>query len=150
MKRLEMRARFLITDLEPPEVAKVRKGLLHDSSDSSQAAAMSVFGHVTFSEHRLDARGLHLQDGVVKTVTTIAVQCSQRMTELLGERGKHRWHSQVIAEIAGRGVYDQHCALSIDDDVSLTSAFGAIHWAWSGVRPPKTARTLAESITPRL
>jgi hypothetical protein len=117
---------------------------------AAQAAAVSGFRHVTFGQHRFDPRFCDLLNGGVKPVASIAMQGSKRVLQLGFEHGQHQGHGQIVPKICRRGFDDQHSPLGIDDDVALASAFGTIHGTGSGVRPPKTARTLAESITPRL
>src|SRR5437764_6450698 len=141
---------FLVAQFDSSVTTKPREGALHDIAHSPQSAAVGL------------ARGgqhwNHLADGATHLVGQAAIG---RIPHQLpgpetppaamqrGQAIEKRHGHGAIGHVRWRGAHDQRHTAAIGEDVTFTPFFGSIRGIRPGVRPPKTARTLALSMTPR-
>jgi len=154
MKGLEVSATPFVAQLQSAEVAKPTERSFHDVAGLAQSAAMRT----TFSERFQqwsNAQSLHQRGQRRAAVGRIALQnlgLDARSSSRAGN-GRHG-DDQVerhpaIVQIGWRRFHDQRQTLGFGQHMPLTACFRTIRRIGAGVRPPKTARTLALSMTAR-
>ena len=130
-------------------MAKASQRLLHHVPFSTEPATMFVRmpGRKTWA----NSQRTHLANCARKAVTAIAVErpdASPRSTALALDCWQHRQHFQqrlLIPDVRWRREHQQRHATAIHNNMAFTAVFRAIYGVRSGVAPPKTARTDAES-----
>jgi hypothetical protein len=154
VKGLEVLSAPFIAQLEPTEVAEPAERAFDNVARLAEAAAVGT----RFSQRgqdRFDAQPLHEVSQSGRTVAGIALQSLGfgARSASRSRDGRHvddeRQRDLVVARISRRGFDHQRNARCVGQHMPLTAGFCTVRRVWSGVRPPKTARTLALSITAR-
>jgi len=154
VKGLKVGSRFLITKFESSEVAEPAQCALNDISGFAQPA--SVWGRFAArSQQRFDAQHADecRQDG--KTVASIPLEdlgFNSWPTAPSGNRRHGYQHLQrdpIVTRVGWSGPHDQRQTPRIGQDMPFTTLFRTVRRVLAGMAPPKTARTLALSITAR-
>ena len=154
MEGLKVNAALFVTHFDATEVAEpTERPLDHVPSLPETASMWHLFA--VQGKQGFDSSGDHLADHRENPVCGVALQdvgprprsaattCDSRDTI------QHRDCALTIALVVRTRLYDQRYASRIGNYVAFTASFGAVRGIRSGVRPPKSARTEALSITAR-
>jgi hypothetical protein len=139
-----------ITNAESPILMQPRQGALHDPTKHAQATA--VLG-VALGQNRNDptlTESLAMRLGIVGAVSLDALGAPPRRTGFAADRWDSVYERQQLGNVMPvrpRGLRGQGDAVAVGDEVMFRAFLAAIGGVGSGVRPPKTARTEAESTT---
>ena len=151
VKGLKVRARLLVTELQPPTVPQTGKRLLHHIPLAAEAAA--VFRRPSRRQPRTNPPGAHLANDARKPVTPVTIEranASSRPAASALDRRQQLQHLQerlLIPDVRRCRQHQQRYAVAIHDQMAFTAVLRPINGVRSGVAPPKTARTDAESTT---
>src|SRR4051812_15607948 len=154
MKGLEVRTASLVAQLQSAEVTEPTERAFDDVACLAESAAVGP----CFSERgqeRFDSQPLHNLRQIGRTVAGIALQgfgfgawSASRSSDRL--HVDDQWQRNlIVARIGWRRFHRQRNALGIGQHMPLTTSFCTVRRVRPSVRPPKTARTLALSITAR-
>jgi hypothetical protein len=154
MKGLEVRSTAFVAELQSAKVTEPTERALDDVACLTKAAAVGT----RLSERRQDRSDSQPADEVSQSGRTVAGIALQGLG--LGawsasgpSDGRHvhqqRQRDLIVACIGRRGFDHQRNARRIGQHMPLTAGFRTVRWVRPGVRPPKTARTLALSTTAR-
>src|SRR5262245_1045711 len=154
VKGLEMRSTAFVTNLESPKVAEPTERAFDNVSCLSQPATVRV----RFPQRRqgwLDPQPPHELGQCLRAVPGVPLQdlglrarSTSRSTDYRHLDQQRQRHG-VIARVGRTDLHDQGHAPRIRQDMTLTTGFPTVRRIWARVVPPKTARTLALSITAR-
>src|SRR5262245_18661913 len=153
MEGLKMLRRAFVTQLEAAEVAEPTQGAFDDVARLSQAAA--VFVGAPRLQERSNPPRPDLGDRVGEPVAGVALEHGRlgpRPAARAGdgrERVQQRRDPLLVAFVGRAGLHDQGQPAGVGQHVTLAAFFAAVGRVGPSVRPPKTARTLALSTTPR-
>lgn len=134
------------------ELMQPRERAFDDPTKEAQTAAVS---RMAFAEHRFDAsfaEFLPMRLGVITPVALNFLGAATRPAPFPTDRRDRVDQRQQLGEIVSMRAAQQagqRDAAGIGDQMVLAAAFAAIRGIRSGLRPPKTARTDAESTTAR-
>ena len=142
----------LVADTKTPILMEPRKTTFNDPPiDSKSTAVVST----SSSQNWLDTpltKLLAMWFAVVATITKHRSRTSQRPADLSGNSRDGTYQRQQLSHIvtvcAGQS-HRQRDTIGISYQMVFRAFFAAIRRIWSGFRPPKTARTEAESTTAR-
>jgi hypothetical protein len=143
-----------IAQSQSPGVVEPAQRLLDDVARSAQAAAGGLVA-AAFDE-RADASSPQFANRVLEPVSGIALQYaglrarSAAWALQLWESVQQRGEPLIIALIGRSDLHDQRQSHAVRQQMAFAAFFGTIGGVRPGVRPPKTARTLALSTTTRL
>ncbi len=150
MKGLKVLATLFVAQFDSTAMAEPGQRTFDDVASSPKSAAVRGAAR---TEQWLNAHRSDRADDPREAVTAIAdqgVRLATRTTTRTLNRGHGADHLEgghVVAEVGRRGVNDQRQAVGIGDHMTLAAFFRPIRGVRSGVAPPKTARTEAESMT---
>lgn len=142
----------LITNSQPAELVKPSESAFDNPAVNTQTAAVL---RATLGQHRSNpklAQRLTVGLRVVSTITLNTVRTLTRPTTLTGNRRNSFNQWQKLCNIMTIGTGDFHRqrdAACICNQMVFAARFASISGIWAGFRPPKTARTDAESATAR-
>ena len=154
MKGLKVFAASLIAQFQPSEVSEPAECALDNISGSSQAATVRP-SWTQRSQNWLNAKPLDNGCQSFRAVASIALQylgfAARTTYRPTDRRHVHKqWQrNSFIRLIGSRGFYNQRQSAGLGQNMAFAACFGPIRGIGAGVRPPKTARTLALSITAR-
>ncbi len=146
-----------VTELESTEVAEPAHRAFDNVPRLSQAAAVTN-GHALIASRGNQRVNSALGQGVeygMESVGGVPLQhlglASRSTDRALDRRDRVQQRDDLVfvALIGGPSLHGQRRPLSVGDYVTLTAFFAAIRRVRAGVRPPKSARMLALSITAR-
>jgi len=143
---------FFVTNSKSSVLVQPRNSAFNNPTIYSQAAA--VFGS-TFCQNRLNAlltKYLTMRFRIVTPVSENAVWFAAGTTRFACYRRNainQRQQLCNIMAISSGQFYRQRKPISIGYQMMFRAFFAAIRGAWTGFRPPKTARTEDESTTAR-
>lgn len=145
---------FLVTEFESSEVAEPAQRTFDYVSSFPQSAAVEVPCSAR-GQQRFDAQHPNECRQHGKAVTSISLENLRfrAWPTVPSRNGRHtHQHLQrdlVVTRVRRRGPNDQRQATRIRQYVPLAALFRTIRRVRAGMEPPKTARTLALSITAR-
>lgn len=150
MKGLEVRSVLFITYLETTTVTEARQTSFNHIAATSQTAAVR---RTARTEQRYDAHRSDAANDPREAVAAITEQrcgSAARSAALLTNARQGTNHCQgrhIVSNVCGGRMDKQGQTPGVGDHVAFAAPFSAIDGTWSGVRPPKTARIEAESMT---
>lgn len=141
-----------VTDAQAAELMQPTQSPLHHPACFAQATAM--WGALTCQT--IDDPPT-LQPAMVSTIAISAISLHQigsltRRASFTRDRWncqQQRFERLTVVHVGGSQLRAQRNALGIGAKMMLAARFAAIRRVWSGLKPPKTARTLLESTTAR-
>jgi hypothetical protein len=141
-----------ITNLQAAKAMQPSQRAFHDPAVNSQAAAVfsSSFGQHRMNPHVTQATPMRFR--VVSPVAIDRIKTVTRTSPLPGHRGYIINHGQQLGDVVTVGPSqfdDQGEALGIGEKVMFRPQFPSIRGIRARFRPPKSARTEAESTTAR-
>jgi len=148
-----MSAGFFVAELEASELTEPRQGAFGDIASLAQATPMGAI--LRSCQLGLHAARLGGGDVVLPAIGSIPlndVGAESRTPAGAWDRGngiEHPDRHRTIWDIGGGGLDHQGDSIGRRDPMAFAAAFPSIRGVRAGVRPPKTARTEALSITPR-
>lgn len=141
---------LFVTNSKPSVLVQPRQASFHNPSINSQTTA--IFSS-PLGQHRHNTFFPQLTAmifTVIPSVSQQAIRSFYRVAHLTGNR-RNRLHQgdqlRYIMSIRTGHENAQRDSLSICYQMMLRAFFAAIRWVGAGLRPPKTARTDAESTT---
>ena len=154
MKGLEVGTASFVAQLQSAKVSEPTECAFDDVPGLSQAAAVSLIFAQRFQK-RSNAQPFDLARQFHVAVGRVALQYFGLATRpsarpLNGRQGREqRQRHATVMRVRRRGFNDQGHARGFRQNVAFAALFRAIRRVRAGVRPPKTARTLALSKTAR-
>src|SRR5205814_1166074 len=147
-----MLAAFFVTEFDPAKVTKPCQSALDDVTRSAQPAAMRLVFRRQHGDHAAAGTADLIGQAAVGAVSHQFPGPQSWPSPATVQRGqmieKRNGHG-TVRNIGRCGSHDQRHAIAIREEVPLTAFFCSVRGIGSGVRPPKSARTLALSMTPR-
>ena len=154
VKGLEVCAASFIAQFQSSEVAEPAERTFDNIPSFAKATPVRP-GFTQRGQKRFDAEPLDDRRQGLRSVTCVPLQ-RLRFGPRSTSGPADRWHAQeqwqsdlIIGTVGRRGLDDQRQSLGFGQDMALTACFCPIGRIGTGVRPPKTARTLALSMTAR-
>jgi hypothetical protein len=143
--------RFLVTTTDATVMAHPRQGSFDNVAGATQTAAVRASA---WSDQRPNQPTHEQQKEPFKTIAAICLHNFGPSHFAVGsfyfrdrcDRGRG---GLVIALVRGTSVYRQRQPACIDNQVAFTACFAAVRRVRAGMRPPKSARMEALSITAR-
>jgi len=154
MKGLEVLPTLLIAEFQSSEVSKPTECALHDVAGLSQSAAVREVFPQRFQKG-FDAQLFHQPSQRRASVSRVPLQAlglRPRSAARPWNRRHCNDHVQgdlIVSRVSGSRLDHQRQALGIGQHMAFAAFFPTIGRVGAGVRPPKTARTLALSMTAR-
>ena len=149
-----MSSAAFIAQLQAAEVAKPTERSLHNLAGLSQATPVRLALSQRFQE-RANAQCLHQRGQCRAAVGGVALQnlgfnARSSSSSCNGRHGDDQVERHpAIVQIGRRRFHDQRQAFGVGQHMAFAAGFRPIRRIGAGVRPPKTARTLALSMTAR-
>jgi hypothetical protein len=154
VKGLKVGSGFLVTEFESSEITEPAQRTFDYVSGFPQSASVAVPCSAR-GQQRFDAQHSNECRQHRKAVTSIPLENLRfrAWPTAPSRNGRHaHQHLQcdlIVTRVRWRGPNDQRQATRIGQDVPLAALFRSIRRVRAGMAPPKTARTLALSITAR-
>jgi len=149
-----MLATPFIAEFQSSEVSKPTERALHDVAGLSQSAAVREVSPQRFQE-RLDAQPFHQPSQRRASVSRVPLQ-ALGLRPRSAARSWNRRHRDdqvqgdvIVTCVSGSRFDHQRQPLGVGQHMTFAAFFRTVGWIGTGVRPPKTARTLALSMTAR-
>ena len=152
MESLKVFTISFVAQFESPMLTKPRQTAFHHPTQRSQSAAVAS---TDLCQQRINASRTAGRDVLRCTIRAIT-QRNIRFSTRSSAWALNRWHGVEqsdrglrIMDVGRRRDNHQRYAPRVSQDVTFAAFFRSIRGVRSGVRPPKTARTLALSMMPK-
>lgn len=151
---LEVRSMSFVAQLQPSKITKPTQRAFHDVSSFAEAAAVGILFANRTQERPNATRpdGRHQSGRAVTGVSLEDFRLIAWPTPRPSDGrhgGEDRQRGLVVAHVCRGGFHNQRQALRVGQQMAFATCFRPVCWIRPGVCPPKTARTLALSMTAR-
>lgn len=139
---------FVVADFEASVVVDGRDGLFDDIAIFAETAAVRGTAGGDYRRDAEPEQDGRVRRGVIGPVGEELFRPAAGVAVVgQGAGGDHGKHQDDIVNVGGADAAGQRDAGAIDEEMVFAAVFGSIGGVGASVYPPKTARTLEESMT---